>query len=236
MLFADRLGIHGVVDFLNVGGQLDLLLALRIGGVERGAGTGGVAADHRHLFNDDVAAARLLNGGRSGKTRAACADDDDVRGEILRILGEGEFLFFLLGEVLQIRASLRERVGHGGDDRVGGVGRAGDGIDGDGLRLDDGARNGRDRGIADARGLAMLDNLNGQDALRIDGDGDLHGTVVAGGFAGVGAGGHALRHGGAKRHRQHERKREQKTQKFTHVFLPPHIQVNFCSDEKTISQ
>ena len=81
-----RIEIH---DFDGVLRALGLLQS-RFRGVQAASGTDGVAADHRHLFNDDNLGAEFVSLNSSRKAGAARADNRNVDIDVFSGTGSSE--------------------------------------------------------------------------------------------------------------------------------------------------
>ena len=146
--------------------HLGVGLTLRIAGVEALARNQRVAAEGTGLLHEDDLRAVLGRGDERGQTRAAAAEHDDV---IRRFhIFNGRLLHRDGLERFHVAARLRHAVRNGGQDGVGGVGRAGHSIHREGLVFHDGGRDLRDRTIGQAGGLAVLNDGHVGDRVRAD--------------------------------------------------------------------
>ena len=137
-------------------------------------------------------------------TRAAAAEHDDV---IRRFhIFNGRLLHRDGLERFHVAARLRHAVRNGGQDGVGGVGRAGHSIHREGLVFHNGGRDLRDRTIGQAGGLAVLNDGHVGDRVRAERHRDGHRAVVALRSSGVSALGVSQRHrAGHHHHEEHQK-------------------------------
>ena len=199
------LGLHlrlQVLDFALGHVGLEVLLHDRVKGVVHGLqlfrfgidrghvafASRGVAADHRHLFEDDHLGALADRSGGGDHAGPARAHDHDVGfrrkdGGVKCLLGGGL-------EELVFGAGLLQGRGHGRAQGVRGNGGARNGVDARRLGFDDRLGKVFDGERADPRGFLVARHLNGRDAVLRDVDLDVHGAVAALGGGFIGAGGH----------------------------------------------
>ena len=204
---------HGIV-------LLDGELAAVVHSVHRAAGQDGVAANLGHLFDNDDVRAVLLSRDRGSQARAARADDDDVGRQLFvsRLLDDD---FLLLHQRSGIHAAVLQGRLDGRQDRVGGHGRAGHGVDVDGIQLHHLRRDLRARQLADAGGVLALVHSHGLDGAVVR-QGDGHGHRADAADLGIAGGGVAgVSHGQDGGH--HERKRQDDGKNLLHTVLPPSV-------------
>ena len=193
--------------------HLHLVLTLRVSRVEALTGDQGVAAQRAGLLDQHDAGAVLRGGDGRRQARAAAANDDNVIGR-LDVLN-GRRLHRGRLQRVHIAASQRDGLGRSGQDGVGGVGRSGNGVNRQGLVLDNRRRDIADRRVGQARGLRMLGDLHRGDRVGGHGHADLHRAVVAVRLSRVGARGVARR----QRKADCEGQREAEHQREQHLHL-----------------
>ena len=184
--------------------HLGVGLTLGVASVEALARNQRVAAEGTGLLHEDDLRAVLGRGDGRGQTRAAAAEHDDV---IRRFhIFNGRLLHRDGLERFHVAARLRHAVRNGGQDGVGGVGRAGHSIHREGLVFHDGGRDLRDRTIGQAGGLAVLNDGHVGDRVRAERHRDGHRAVVALRSSGVSALGVSQRHrAGHHHHEEHQK-------------------------------
>ena len=186
--------------------HLHLVLTLRVSRVEALTGDQGVAAQRAGLLDQHDAGAVLRGGDGRRQARAAAANDDNVIGR-LDVLN-GRRLHRGRLQRVHIAAGQRNGLSRSSQDGVGGVGRAGHGVNRQGLVLNDRRRNVGNRRIGQARGLRMLGDLHRGDRVGGHGHADLHRAVVAVRLSGIGACRVACRRREADRKGQREAERQ----------------------------
>ena len=181
-----RFGQRVFHERLHARGHFHFLLHLLIRAVEDAAGNQRIAADIAFLFNQDDARALVGRCHGRGQARAACADDDHVRGIFGRLR---RFLFRRLHQRGNVTARLLGRLAHGRNQRVAGHRRARNRIHREGLLVQNGLRQfGKERLFAHALALVMVDDIDLLDLVLGERRFHRHRAVVALRGRGVGAG------------------------------------------------
>ena len=177
LLVTAEIGVLGV-QFRRVVVDAELRLNPILSCVHFSAGNQRVAADSRHLFQQDDIGAGILSFNRSGKTCTARTDHDHVIGRLLRQSLDNLLDRLLIG-LAERYAGLLGGIGHSVQEPLRRESSAGNGVELHGIRVNDVLLEIREDLSGEHRIFLLLDDLDVLDLAAVKSHGNSHVAVLA---------------------------------------------------------